>query len=352
MNDLEFTFETSPWELAIAQIAPGGELDGVQFLAMMEQESEENLETALLQLDEKDILLNIDGLGTFAVSGDMAIRLRLEKDLADRNALLNQLEENDPLRLYLEEIAAIPAFGDLRLLAEELAEANRDEREEPELWTQILNLCLSRVYEMACRHTGLGVLLLDLMQEGSMGLWSALPCYDGGDFDAFRDWHIRQAMAQAITLQAFSNGMGQKMRQAMEDYRAVDERLLAELGRNPTVAEIAEQLHMTVEETAVVSSMLESARSMNRARAETEEKEPEPDDQQAVEDTAYFQMRQRIEELLSGLDEREAKLLTLRFGLEGGVPLSPEAAGKQLGMTAEEVVAAEAAALGKLRKEG
>jgi RNA polymerase primary sigma factor len=318
----------------------------------MEAEPDESLDQAMEYLVEKEIAIDLSDLPRPALDGASANRLRREAQLVQEGTLLTALDDTDPLRLYLEEIAAIPAFGDLRLLAEELAEANRDEREEPELWTQILNLCLSRVYEMACRHTGLGVLMLDLMQEGSMGLWSALPCYDGGDIDAFRDWHIRQAMAQAITLQAFSNGMGQKMRQAMEDYRAVDERLLAELGRNPTVAEIAEQLHMTVEETAVVSSMLESARSMNRARAETEEKEPEPDDQQAVEDTAYFQMRQRIEELLSGLDEREAKLLTLRFGLEGGVPLSPEAAGKQLGMTAEEVVAAEAAALGKLRKEG
>ena len=141
MNDLEFTFETSPWELAIAQIAPGGELDGVQFLTMMEQESEENLETALLQLDEKDILLNIDGLGTFAVSGDMAIRLRLEKDLADRNALLNQLEENDPLRLYLEEIAALPAYGDAALLAEEY----RGGKEE--VLPQLTNLMLGKVAE-------------------------------------------------------------------------------------------------------------------------------------------------------------------------------------------------------------
>ena len=82
-----------------------------------------------------------------------------------------------------------------------------------------------------------------------------------------------------------------------------------------------------------------------------EQEEPTPEDEQAVEDTAYFQMRQRIEELLSGLDERSAKLLTLRFGLEGGLPMTPEDTGKRLGMTPEEVVAAEAAALAKLRTQ-
>ena len=349
---IDVAFGDTELEKILNGLQPGDTLSAAALLTALGGESEGTLLETFDHLRDMNVELDISDLPKSSGTGEAALRLRREAQLVQNGQLLTALEETDPLRLYLEEIAAIPAFGDICLLAEELAEANRDEREEPELWTRILNLCLSRVYALACEQTGLGVLLMDLMQEGSMGLWSALPCYDGSDFEAFRDYNIRQAMAQCITLQAFSNGMGQKMRQAMEDYRAVDERLLAELGRNPTLDEIAEQLHMTVEETAVVSSMLESARSMNRARVETEEKEPEPDDQQAVEDTAYFQMRQRIEELLSGLDAREAKLLSLRFGLEGGVPLSPEAAGKQLGMTAEEVVAAEAAALGKLRKEG
>lgn len=349
---IDVAFGDTELEKILNGLQPGDTLSAAELLTALDGEGESELQETLAQLRDKAVALDVSVLPKTAATGEAALRLKREQQLVRDGQLLTALDETDPLRLYLEEIAAIPAFGDLRILAEDLACANRDGREVPDLWTQILNLCLSRVCQLACENTGLGVLLMDLMQEGSMGLWSALPSYAGGDFEAFRDWHIRQAMAQCITLQAFSNGMGQKMRQAMEDYRAVDERLLAGLGRNPTLEEIAQQLHMTVEETAVVSSMLESARSMNRARAETEEKEPEPDDQQAVEDTAYFQMRQRIEELLSGLDEREAKLLSLRFGLEGGVPMSPEAAGKQLGMTAEEVVAAEAKALGKLRGEG
>jgi RNA polymerase primary sigma factor len=131
----------------------------------------------------------------------------------------------------------------------------------------------------------------------------------------------------------------------------VDERLLAELGRNPTLEEIAEGMHISVEEVELTAQMVESARSLNRAKAEAEEPEEDPEDNQAVEDTAYFQMRQRIEELLSALSESEAKLLSLRFGLEGGLPLSPEETGKHLGLTAEEVLAQEAEALVKLRKQ-
>ena len=349
---IDVAFGDSDFEKLLASLKPGDTLPAAALLTAMDGESEDTLQEAFARLRDLDVSLDVSGLPKPAGTGEAAVRLRREEQLAASGTLLTALEDTDPLRLYLEELAGIPAFGDIRILADDLASANRNEREESDLWNRILNLCLSRIFQLACEHTGFGVLLLDLIQEGSMGLWSALPCYDGGGFEAFRDWHIRQSMAEIITLQAFSDGLGQKMRRAMEDYRSVDERLLAELGRNPTLEEIAQQMHMSVEETALVASMLASARNMNRAKAETEEKEPEPDDTQAVEDTAYFQMRQRIADLLTNLDESEIKLLTLRFGLEGGLPLSPEDAGRKLGMTAEEVVAAEAAALGKLRSEG
>jgi len=153
-----------------------------------------------------------------------------------------------------------------------------------------------------------------------------------------------------VVQQARASGTGQKMRQAMEDYRSVDEQLLTELGRNPTLEEIVEGMHVSLEEAALAAQMLETARSLHRAKAETEKPEEEdPEDSQAVEDTAYFQTRQRISEMLSGLSEQEARLISLRFGLEGGLPLSPEETGKRLSLTPEEVVAAEAAALAKMR---
>ena len=349
-NLFQVEFGDSACEKLLDALNPGDTLSAAALLTALDGEGEDTLQEAFERLLEKRVTLDISDLPKGSGTGEAALRLRREEQLAHDGLLLVSLEEPDPLRVYLEEVSAIPACGDIRILTEDLAKANQAGREDPDLWNQILNLSLSRVFQLGCDHTGCGVLLLDLMQEGSMGLWSALPCYAGGDFEAFRDWHIRQAMAQTITLQAFSNGVGQKMRQAMEDYRSVDERLLAELGRNPTLEEIAQQLHMTVEETTMVASMLESARNVNRAHAETEEKEPEPDDQQAVEDTAYFQMRQRIQELMSQLEPREAELLTLRFGLEGGLPLSPADAGKRLGMTPEEVVATEAAALRKMRQ--
>ena len=257
---------------------------------------------------------------------------------------LSQLEESDPLRLYLEEIAATPAFGDENLLAESCA------RGDENAMVQLTNLGLSSVVQMAYEHTSYGVLLLDLIQEGSLGLWQAIRNYRRGDYASHRDRWIRFYMAKAVTLQARQSGVGQKMRTALEDYRCIDERLLGELGRNATIEEIAMELHMKVEEADAVRKMLEDARILaNLKKPPVDEEEEKEAQEQSVEDTAMFQMRQRILDLLSGLNEADQKLLTLRFGLEGGKPMTPEETGHQLGLTPEDVVAREAAALAKLR---
>ena len=343
MNEFEFTFEERAWERAVRSMESGERLSALRFLTMMEDESEDSVEDALLELAQMRIELDIADLPKPSGTGEATVRLRREEQLVKQGTLLNALEENDPLRLYLEELAGIPACGDPDVLAMECAEGSDSARE------RLLNVSLHRVVEIAKDHVGCGVLLLDLIQEGSLGLWQAIMEYSGGDFRNECEWWIRQSMAKLILMQARANGVGQKMRAAMEDYRAVDERLLAELGRNATVEEIAEELHMTSEETLAVKKMLDNARLLNRAKAEAEPEDDAEEEEAHVEDTALFQMRQRIMDLMSGLNEADSKLLTLRFGLEGGMPLSPEDTGKRLGLTPEEVVAREAAALAKLR---
>ena len=339
----EFVFEPTGWELTLENMERGSTFSAARFLTLMEGEEEAAVEEALLALEEKHILLDVSDLPKMGGVGEAAVRLRREEQMVKDGALLQNLEETDPLRLYLEELAQIPAFGDTRLLAQQLLEGDKS------VTQQLTNLMLSRVVERSYEMVGRGVLLLDLIQEGSLGLWQAILDYEGGDFEAHCDWQIRWDLARAVTMQARNNGVGQKLRQAMEDYRAVDERLLSDLGRNPTLEEIAFELHMTADEAAAVAKTLEAARTLAQAKKPAQTPEEDPEDQQAVEDTAYFQMRQRISELLSGLEETDAKLLTLRFGLEGGKPLSPEETGRKLGLTPEEVVAREAAALAKLR---
>lgn len=345
MTDFDFSFEESPWEMTLGALMKTKRISASRFLTLLEGESEDALEDALADLENYRITLDISDLPKAAAIGEAAVRLRREEQLVKQGTLLTALEENDPLRLYLEELAMIPAQGDVAVLTQDCLEG------KPGAQEKLLNLSLSRVVETAKFHTGNGVLLLDLIQEGSLGLWQAIVNYTGGDFEAQCDWWICQNMAKLITLQARQSGVGRKMKQAMEDYRAVDERLLGDLGRNPTLEEIALELHMSPEEAMAVKNMIESARLVSQAKQIAEPEEETEDDKRHVEDTALFQARQRILDLLSGLNEENAKLLTLRFGLEGGKPLSPEETGRRLGLTPEEVVAKEAAALAQLRQD-
>ena len=337
MNDLEFSFEPDPWETFRMSLTMGDTVSASQILTLLEGEDGQTLEDALQELETACVKLDVSDLPKNGGTGDTAVRLKQEAQLVQEGLDPKALEPNDPLRLYLEEVAAVPVCGDEQLLAQKGDAAET-----------LTNLGLSRVIELAQEYVGYGVLLMDLIQEGSLGLWQAIGCYREGEYAAHRDRWIRFYLARAVILQAHSSGIGQKMRRAMEDYRQVDERLLGELGRNPTLEEIAAELHMSVEEAQTVQRMMNNARMLDKAiRPEAEEEDKE--EEQSVEDTALFQMRQRIGDLLSGLEETDAKLLNLRFGLEGGKPASPEETGRLLGMTAQEVLAREAAALAKLR---
>ena len=343
---LEFTFDKAPWEQAMDAMKSGEQISALKLMTLLEEEDEDGAMEALDAMMQRGIGLNMEDLPSLPTGGNMALRLREEAQLVASGKLLTGLSENDPLRLYLEELAATPAAGDVTLLAQQYLEGDESAGQK------LVNLSLSRVVELAKELVGQNVLLLDLIQEGSMGLWQGILNYAGGDFESHRDWWILQALNRAIFLQARSGDLGQKLRVGMEDYRDMDQKLLSELGRNPTLEEIAEAMHVTADEAAVYADMLSMARSRQQVDAAMEEKEPEPEEDQAVEDTAYFQMRQRITELLSTLSSEDAKLLTLRFGLEGGMPMSPEEAGRKLGLTAQEVVEKEANALAKLRSEG
>ena len=344
MIDMDISFGDSPWETWMDRKRYGDSLSAAQLLTFLEEETEEGVEDAFAALEDRGLKLDITTLPSRQFVGQAALRLRQEEQMARENMAVKDLGPNDPLRLYLEEIESLPP-------AEETEELLRQAADGDEKAQEILTGAgLRRVAEIAKEFTGYGVLLMDLIQEGSMGLWKVVSGFTGGDYPSLRDDAIRQAMARAVTLQARESGVGRKMRQALEDYRAVDQRLLGELGRNPTLEEIAQELHMTPEDAATVKRNLDDARILAQATAPQEEAEPEEEDQ-AVEDTAYFQMRQRITELLSVLPEEDARLLSLRFGLDKELPLSPEDTGKRMGLTPQEVVAREAAALARLRTE-
>lgn len=342
MNELDFSFENSPWELFLSGKREGDRISAAHFLTLLEQETEDAVEDAFAALDDRKLMLDVSDLPVKQYTGQAALRLRQEAEIAEKALDVSGLNPTDPLRLYLEEIREMPRQTDEKALADRVAQGDQRAAE------QLMHQGLHRVVEIVPEFVGYGVLMMDLLQEGGLALWQAIQVPEG-DYLTRRDRAIRAAMAKAVTLQARANGVGQKMRQALEDYRAVDERLLAELGRNATLEEIALELHMTPEDAETVRKVLEDARMLQQATAPKEEEASE--EEQAVEDTAYFQMRQRISELLSVLPEEDAKLLTLRFGLEKGLPMSPEDTGKALGLTVDQVLRREAKALAMLREE-
>lgn len=340
---IEFTFEDTAWEQELQALEDGAVFSAARLLTLLEDESDDALEDAFALVQNKNVQMDLQSLPVNA-QGQAAARLRQEQQMVVCGDLLSGLEQTDPLRMYLQEIANLPTNADVQSLSKKLLSGDE------EASRQLADMSLPVVVEIAKEYVGMGVLLLDLIQEGSMGLWQGVLCYTGGDFEEHRNRWIRHFMDRAVIAQARAGGIGQKLRQGMADYRDMDQRLLAELGRNPTVEEIAEAMHVTAEDAAVYADMLRFAQS-DAKRHQPEEEKPQEEDDQAVENTAYFQMRQRITELLSVLPENEADVLTLRFGLEGGLPMSPEETGKKLGMTANEVLAAETAALAKLRQE-
>lgn len=343
---MEFVFEPSPWELTLETLKPGDTLYATRCMAMLQELSEEDAEDALLALEEKHITLNITDLPVGIATGEAAERLQQEQKLAASGDLLHALEKTDPLRLYLREIENT-AVSDWKPLAERYL-AGDDAAAET-----LVQICLPMVVKRACAATGRGVLLMDLIQEGNLGLWQGILNYTGGDFQTHILWWIDQYLCKAVILQARSGEVGQRLRQGMADYRDADQKLLGELGRTPTLEEIAEAIHCAPEEAATYAELLSQAKIRQQADElkESREKAPDPDEEQAVENTAYFQTRQRIMEMLSTLTEQEAKLLTLRFGLEGGKPMDTQQISQAMNLTAGEITKMETAALQKLRQQ-
>lgn len=342
---MEFTFEKSPLEELENIIKTQGKLSAMECLERLENLSEEEAAWVLSALSKQWEKIDLSDIPCYEQNEQTVQRQKLEETLIKSGQLMTGLEENDMLRLFLEEVEAISATGDVETLLRQYKTGDEEMAE------RITNLSLPRVVEMACDMLGYGLLVEDLIQEGSMGLWRAVREYTGGDYEAHIRYWIGRYMVSALLLQAHTDGVLDKTRRGLADYTDADQRLLTELGRNPTLEEIAEAIHISVEQAATYAQMLNQARAKDRLEQLRQPKEATPDDEQAVENTAYFQTRQRIAEMLSVLTEQEAKLLTLRFGLEDNLPKTPEQVGGLMGLPPEKVVMIEKNALLKLREQ-
>ena len=192
MNEQDFIFDIPLWEQMLDQAAYAGIVPAGQLLSVLETEQSGIAEDVFEALQERRITLDFSDFPKIGGSGELAVRLRQEEQLVRQGDLLTGLPETDPLRFYLEELARMPVCGDLELLALEYREGKQENAEK------MANLSLSRVVELAEGYVGRGVLLLDLIQEGSLGLWQGILNYCSGNYENTRDWWIHHYLAKAV----------------------------------------------------------------------------------------------------------------------------------------------------------
>ena len=260
---------------------------------------------------------------------------------------------DDPVRMYLREIGKIPLLSYEKEL--ELAKRilNNDEEAKQELAEANLRLVVS----IAKKYVGRGMLFLDLIQEGNMGLIKAVEKFDytkGFKFSTYATWWIRQAITRAIADQARTIRIPVHMVETINRLIRTSRHLLQQLGREPTPEEIAQEMDLPVEKVMEIQKIAQDPVSLETPIGEEDDSHLgdfiQDEDSPAPHDAAsYTLLREQLEEVMNTLTPREAKVLKLRFGLEDGKARTLEEVGKEFDVTRERIRQIEAKALRKLR---
>jgi RNA polymerase primary sigma factor len=263
------------------------------------------------------------------------------------------VETNDPVRMYLKEIGRTP----LLTPEEEVELARRIQQGDEEARKRLTEANLRLVVSIARRYVGRGMLFLDLIQEGNLGLMKAVEKFDftkGFKFSTYATWWIRQAITRAIADQARTIRIPVHMVETINKLLRVSRQLLQELGREPTPEEIAERMDMPVERVLEIQKISQEPVSMETPIGEESDSHLgdfiEDPDAHAPEDVAAYEMlKEQMEDILDTLTDREESVLRLRFGLDDGKTRTLEEVGKVFGVTRERIRQIEAKALRKLR---
>ena len=326
-----------------------------------------------VQLDEEKTEKVIDLL---EASGVDVLRISDDKDDADDDALILELEESgevpdedeienidlsvpdgvsidDPVRMYLKEIGKVPLLS----ADEEVELAKRMENGDIEAKKKLAEANLRLVVSIAKRYVGRGMLFLDLIQEGNLGLIKAVEKFDykkGYKFSTYATWWIRQAITRAIADHARTIRIPVHMVETINKYVRVQRQLLQELGREPQPEEIAKHMNMPVDRVREIQKISLEPVSLETPIGEEEDSHLGDfiqDDNVPVpaEAAAFTLLREQLDEVLGTLTEREQKVLKLRFGLEDGRARTLEEVGKEFKVTRERIRQIEAKALRKLR---
>ncbi|WP_050615803.1 RNA polymerase sigma factor RpoD [Bacillus testis] len=260
---------------------------------------------------------------------------------------------NDPVRMYLKEIGRV----DLLSGEEEIALAERIEEGDEEAKRRLAEANLRLVVSIAKRYVGRGMLFLDLIQEGNMGLIKAVEKFDyrkGFKFSTYATWWIRQAITRAIADQARTIRIPVHMVETINKLIRVQRQLLQDLGREPSPEEIAEDMDLTPEKVREILKIAQEPVSLETPIGEEDDSHLGDfiEDQDATspsEHAAYELLKEQLEDVLDTLTDREENVLRLRFGLDDGRTRTLEEVGKVFGVTRERIRQIEAKALRKLR---
>ena len=260
---------------------------------------------------------------------------------------------DDPVRMYLREIGRIP----LLTFEEELDLAKRILEDDEDAKQKLAESNLRLVVSIAKKYVGRGMLFLDLIQEGNMGLIKAVEKFDytkGFKFSTYATWWIRQAITRAIADQARTIRIPVHMVETINKLIRTSRHLLQQLGREPTPEEIAEEMEIPVEKVMEIQKIAQDPVSLETPIGEEDDSHlgdfiPDDESPAPQDSAAYTLLKEQLEEVMETLTPREAKVLKLRFGLEDGKARTLEEVGREFKVTRERIRQIEAKALRKLR---
>jgi RNA polymerase primary sigma factor len=279
------------------------------------------------------------------------INLEKEKDYIDR--IMNEVSIDDPVKMYLKDIGRVP----LLMPEEEIELAKRMLEGNEEAKKKLSEANLRLVVSIAKRYVGRGMLFLDLIQEGNLGLMKAVEKFDhtkGFKFSTYATWWIRQAITRAIADQARTIRIPVHMVETINKQIRVSRALLQELGREPTPEEIALKMNVPVFRVREIQKIAQDPVSLETPIGEEDDSHLgdfiEDDHASAPSDVAAFSMlKEQLIDVLDTLTPREEKVLRLRYGIDDGRPRTLEEVGKEFNVTRERIRQIEAKALRKLR---
>lgn len=323
---------------------------GIKVIKSSKKKKLDDIDESEINLDDIEDLTDDD-------SDDDKEKVKKEKTKKKKEAkeiaVPKGISIDDPVRMYLKEIGKIPLLS----AEDEISLAKAMEEGSEMAKKRLVEANLRLVVSIAKRYVGRGMLFLDLIQEGNLGLIKAVEKFDytkGYKFSTYATWWIRQAITRAIADQARTIRIPVHMVETINKLIRVSRQLLQDLGREPKPEEIAKEMEMPEEKIREILKIAQEPVSLETPIGEEEDSHlgdfiPDDDAPAPAEAAAYSLLKEQLEDVLGSLNEREQKVLKLRFGLEDGRARTLEEVGREFDVTRERIRQIEAKALRKLR---